>query len=1101
MSTLAAYLIGPLDNSPLDICLQKSFPTAAFFQHGETPSLEARPHLLLLEPLSRPLPLWVWEYTGLRVGMGSWPSGFHAQSAREILRSLDAFLPLDECMALFCQRQEPSLPIHPLWILHPGHQGKAELPQVFSHAYVLERSYSPQLKELENEDTAWTYFQEMAQARLPFYFQRSAHLRLDLAYGHSLHWQALASGAQVSVPHPLNVEGLQCTPQDDAWWLLQAEGPLPLMHIRLPEILEQLQGIQPQGPPAHPLFLQALQLSLCQAPRALAQLKNLLNILPPSNARLLLCCAFFQRLYSSPFRQGDPQEILRQEARARAPLQSNLDGLMAHLMRAWLCKDYTTVLSLLGDLQAQELSSSQCPGAWLSDPLYLGLEALYPERSLPLFWHYQQVVAWSFTGEYTRALRQLEELLERAYLPWACSLWLQLREHAAARLSLSQLRAQHPQQPQLLEASLRERVELFQSSQNQNQALNHNFKEQLRQDMAQACSMTERLLTQRAHLESLWELQRAFLLSASPAADAEGLPQYVIWEGPLRAYSSLAGINRQWLARLLADPEMRVTHLPFDPPELPPDPVWEALKNTYPQRPELLVSHRWPPREAPPIAGRWVNIVPWEFGLIPQEWAARFNKSVDRLWVPSKFVRRSFIHSGVRPQRLTVIPNGVDTELFHPQGPEFDLPTAKSLRFLFVGGTVHRKGVDLLIKAFSSAFSAADDVALIIKSFGADSHYVLTQEVLGQSPPGTPADLPEIHILQDDLQPGELAALYRSCDVYVHPYRGEGFGMPILEAMASGLPVIIPNAGPAPEFCPVEASWQVWTRICFESSRDVHGQGRARSHPYFTVCDLPHLIQCLRAAYTQTEARQQRAQKALQAAQNYSWDRLYTQLRAEIQKLCRPSERESEEGSESLWPGALRLDFAHFRPKENSSSQDRGVFQFLCICDWENDCVVGAGAAYPAWQDLIRAYAQSFGEQDAVHLILHPVGEDFEAMSEALIQWLEAEGLAPEHLPPLSFEQADLSPEGLPALYHQADCFVLAHNHGQGEWALRAQACGVPVISCGHLPFLERPLSEVFRAGDVAHLAWLLKSSVQDLKAERGAIVRQYLEYDHHPSA
>jgi glycosyltransferase involved in cell wall biosynthesis len=54
-----------------------------------------------------------------------------------------------------------------------------------------------------------------------------------------------------------------------------------------------------------------------------------------------------------------------------------------------------------------------------------------------------------------------------------------------------------------------------------------------------------------------------------------------------------------------------------------------------------------------------------------------------------------------------------------------------------------------------------------------------------------------------------MASLYRACDALVHPYRGEGFGMPIAEAMATGLPVIVTGHGAALDFCDAETAFLV----------------------------------------------------------------------------------------------------------------------------------------------------------------------------------------------------------------------------------------------------------------------------------------------------
>jgi len=225
---------------------------------------------------------------------------------------------------------------------------------------------------------------------------------------------------------------------------------------------------------------------------------------------------------------------------------------------------------------------------------------------------------------------------------------------------------------------------------------------------------------------------------------------------------------------------------------------------------DIEIRHQWPP-DFEPVDGRLVLIQPWEFGGIPAEWIAPLRDVVDELWVPTSWVKQCAQRSGVDGDKVFVVPNGVDTSRFRPEGRPYPLATTKSTKFLFVGGLIERKGVDALLESYLSEFSAADDVCLVIKPFGSDTVYrtsTLEREIR-QAASGSGAD---IEIVDGDLSFDDMAALYRSCDALVHPYRGEGFGLPIAEAMASGLPVIVSDGGACLDFCDERNAWLVGAR-------------------------------------------------------------------------------------------------------------------------------------------------------------------------------------------------------------------------------------------------------------------------------------------------
>ena len=175
------------------------------------------------------------------------------------------------------------------------------------------------------------------------------------------------------------------------------------------------------------------------------------------------------------------------------------------------------------------------------------------------------------------------------------------------------------------------------------------------------------------------------------------------------------------------------------------------------------------------------------------------------VWANSRFEREVYARSGVPAEKISLVPHGVRTDVFTPEGPQYPLPLhpktqKRPFRFLYVGGTVDRKGPDLLLEAYLRAFTAEDNVCLVIKDACAKTFY--RDQNLGQMFRDMEADATAPHIvyLDEDLTEEELASLYRACDCVVLAYRGEGFGLSPLEGMACGLPVIVTGGGPTDDY-------------------------------------------------------------------------------------------------------------------------------------------------------------------------------------------------------------------------------------------------------------------------------------------------------------
>ena len=373
-------------------------------------------------------------------------------------------------------------------------------------------------------------------------------------------------------------------------------------------------------------------------------------------------------------------------------------------------------------------------------------------------------------------------------------------------------------------------------------------------------------------------------LTPSPAAPAT--PLRVDWEGDFFQHHSLSLINQEICSRLMGS-GIEVLVRALDRQLSASDPAAYARLarglELGEQEPVVTVRHSWPPRLAPPPAGRWAHIQPWEFGGIPSAWINEM-RHADEVWSYTSWVRDNYVASGLQPEKAYVVPVGVDPAVFTPGGPRYEFANQRDFRFLFVGGFIGRKGIDVLVKAYMKAFTHRDDVCLVLKGFGSDGVYAngMHDQIRALcSGPGLPA----VELIEKDLSQAEMASLYRSCDVLVHPYRGEGFAMPVLEAMASGLPVAVTAGGATDDFCNDGTAWLLPSRRV--TVPEIQGVGPSTLGYWMLEPDADYLAELMKELPSRrTESATRAAAAHGHVLPAYSWDSVARRVVERLQALA-----------------------------------------------------------------------------------------------------------------------------------------------------------------------------------------------------------------------
>ncbi|NIB42103.1 glycosyltransferase [Pseudomaricurvus alkylphenolicus] len=294
----------------------------------------------------------------------------------------------------------------------------------------------------------------------------------------------------------------------------------------------------------------------------------------------------------------------------------------------------------------------------------------------------------------------------------------------------------------------------------------------------------------------------------------------------------------------------------------------------------------------------------WEESVLPWDVVNGFNRHLQFVSTMSHYVSRTLIDNGVTTP-IHTIGIGADhilaTEPCDAQLPEL----GQGLCFLHISSCFPRKGVDCLLGSYGRAFNDADDVTLIIKTFPNPHHRIEEQlQTWRQSvfqKRGQQA--PRVILINQDLDDAAIRALYQRANVLVAPSRGEGFGLPMAEAMLHDLPVITTAYGGQADFCKDDTAWLIDYQFARANTH------MDQSASVWVNPDVEHLAQLLGEFYRQhqsgklrefTAARVQKARALIE--REYTWDAVAERLDLTMQQAPAPLlDAELAFGSLTTW--------------------------------------------------------------------------------------------------------------------------------------------------------------------------------------------------------
>ncbi|WP_226618529.1 glycosyltransferase [Cytobacillus firmus] len=377
----------------------------------------------------------------------------------------------------------------------------------------------------------------------------------------------------------------------------------------------------------------------------------------------------------------------------------------------------------------------------------------------------------------------------------------------------------------------------------------------------------------------------------------------VIWKGPVLDASGYGIASREYvlaLDRLGVDLKIQpyTWNFPYEfNDQNKKERLLQLINSPYKENRQKILIYHCPPGNIKDIENdrkiyeRILLNTVWETAGIPGSWLPVIN-ACDGICVPCSQNVDGLKKSGVKTPAF-LVPHGADTQTFNPENKKFTFKEAKN-KFVFVSifDFQHRKNPETLLKAYWSEFTSRDNVLMIIKTYGSSRRKIVNSISNYKRRLGFTGGTAPLRVLTGILPEEQLKGLYTLGNAFILPTRGEGVGLPYMEALSSGIPVIATGWGGQMDFLNEQNSFLIDYKL--EDPRKSMYGGSAISRQYHRLfgqgdqlwaeADFDDTKRQMRLAYENPLLCKQKGNKGRLDMLNLTWDKAGSSMKRAIEE-------------------------------------------------------------------------------------------------------------------------------------------------------------------------------------------------------------------------